>query len=103
MINGVMHIVAAVLFAVISVHEGMNLIWIGIAGVYLLTGIINLVAHALRIRKIEKAAKKAEQEKQTWLQVRQDINEEFPYVRQEYFPLYLQNFPESPFFPSYSE
>ena len=64
MINGVMHIVAAVLFAVISVHEGMNLIWIGIAGVYLVTGIINLVAHALRIRKIEKAAKKAEQEKQ---------------------------------------
>ena len=62
MINGVMHIVAAVLFAVISVHEGMNLIWMGIAGVYMVTGIVNLAAHALRIRKMEKAAKKAEQE-----------------------------------------
>ena len=64
MINGVMHIVAAVLFAVMSIHEGMNLIWMGIAGVYLATGIINLIIHALKIRKIEKAAKKAEQEKQ---------------------------------------
>ena len=64
MINGVMHIVAAVLFAVMSIHEGMNLIWMGIAGVYLVTGIINLTVHALKIRKIEKAAKKAEQEKQ---------------------------------------
>ena len=64
MINGVMHIVAAVLFAVVSVHEGMNLIWMGIAGVYLVMGIINLTVHALKIRKMERAAKKAEQENQ---------------------------------------
>ncbi len=64
MINGVMHIVAAVLFAVIAVKEGMNIIWMGIAGMYLVTGVINLVIHTLKIRKIEKAAKKAEQEKQ---------------------------------------
>ena len=64
MINGVMHIVAAVLFAVISIKEGTSVIWMGIAGVYLVTGIINLVIHALKIRKMEKAAKKAEQNAQ---------------------------------------
>ena len=61
MINGVMHIVAAVLFAVISLDGGFSPIWMGIAGLYLVTGIVNLAAHALRIRKIEKAAKKADQ------------------------------------------
>ena len=35
MINGVMHIVAAVLFGVISIKEGTNVIWMGIAGIYL--------------------------------------------------------------------
>lgn len=61
MINGVLHIVAAVLFAVVSVQNGMNIIWLGIAGVYLVSGVINLAIHALKIRKMEKAAKKAEQ------------------------------------------
>lgn len=63
MINGVMHIVAAVLFAVISLNGGFNVIWMAIAGVYLVTGIINLAIHALKIRKMEKAAKKAEESK----------------------------------------
>ena len=62
MINGVMHIVAAVLFAVVSLNEGINLVWMGIAGIYLVAGIINLIAHALKVRKMEKAAKKAETE-----------------------------------------
>ena len=62
MINGVMHIVAAVLFAVVSLNEGINMVWMGIAGVYLVTGIINLIVHALKVRKMEKAAKKAEAE-----------------------------------------
>ena len=64
MINGVMHIVAAVLFAVISIKEGTSVIWMGIAGIYLITGIINLAIHGLKIRKMEKAAKKAEQSAQ---------------------------------------
>ena len=64
MINGVLHIVAAVLFAVVSVQNGLNIIWMGIAGVYLVTGVINLAIHALKIRKMEKAAKKAEQKNQ---------------------------------------
>ena len=65
MINGVMHIVAAVLFAVIAVKEGISIIWLGVAAVYLITGVINLTIHALKIRKIEKAAKKAELNHQT--------------------------------------
>ena len=64
MINGVMHIVAAVLFAVIAVKEGISIIWLSVAAVYLVTGVINLVIHTLKIRKIEKAAKKAEQNQQ---------------------------------------
>ena len=64
MINGVMHIVAAVLFGVISIKEGTNVIWMGIAGIYLVTGIINLAIHGLKIRKMEKAAKTAEQNNQ---------------------------------------
>ena len=64
MINGVMHIVAAVLFGVISVKEGTSMIWMAIAGIYLVTGVVNLAIHALKIRKMEKAAKKAEQANQ---------------------------------------
>ena len=64
MINGVMHIVAAVLFAVIAVNGGFNMMWMGIAGIYLVTGVVNLAIHALKIRKMEKAAKEAEQANQ---------------------------------------
>ena len=64
MINGVMHIVAAVLFAVIAIEEGANIIWLGIAGIYLATGVINLSIHGLKMRKMEKAAKKAEKSNQ---------------------------------------
>ena len=64
MINGVLHIVAAVLFAVIALQGGFNPIWMGIACVYLAAGVINLSIHALKIRKMERAAKKAEQNSQ---------------------------------------
>ena len=60
MINGVLQIVAAVLFAVISLNEGINIIWMGIAGLYLVVGIVNLIVHSVKVKKIEKAAKKAE-------------------------------------------
>ena len=62
MVNGVMHIVAAVLFAVVALDKNVNVIWMGIAGIYLITGIINLIIHALKVRRMEKAAKKAESE-----------------------------------------
>lgn len=60
MVNGVMHIVAAVLFAVISLDGGLNYIWMGVAVVYLVTGILNLLGHAIKVKKMERAAKKAE-------------------------------------------
>ena len=61
MINGVLHIVAAVLFAVVSLNDGLNMVWMAIAGIYLAAGIINLIVHAVKVKKIEKAAKKAEE------------------------------------------
>ena len=63
MINGVLHIVAAVLFAVVSLNDGLNIVWMAIAGIYLAAGIINLIVHAVKVKKIEKAAKKAEEKK----------------------------------------
>ena len=60
MVNGVMHIVAAVLFAVISLDGGLNYIWMGVAVIYLVTGILNLLGHAIKVKKMERAAKKAE-------------------------------------------
>ena len=63
MINGVIHIVAAVLFAVVSLNKGLDTIWMGIAIGYLAVGIVNLVIHAVKVKKMELAAKKAETEK----------------------------------------
>lgn len=63
MINGVMHIVAAVLFAVVSINGDMDMIWMGIAAVYLVVGVINLVIHAIKVKRMENAAKKAENKK----------------------------------------
>lgn len=62
MVNGVMHIVAAVLFAVISLDGGLNYIWMGVAVIYLVTGILNLLGHAIKVKRIERAARKAEKQ-----------------------------------------
>lgn len=65
MINGVLEIVAAVLFAVIALNKGVDMIWITIAGVYLVCGVLNLAAHTLRNFRKQKAAEKAAAEKAT--------------------------------------
>ena len=59
MINGVMSIVAAVLFAVVALGEGMNVIWLTIAGIYLVWGILNLVVYAVKNSRKQKAAQQA--------------------------------------------
>lgn len=59
MINGVMEIVAAVLFAVISLDKGVDMIWLSIAGVYLVSGILNLIVYVIRNNRKQKAAVKA--------------------------------------------
>ena len=51
MINGVMHIVAAVLFAVVYLFGDMGMLWLWIGAVYLVFGILNLVFYALRNHK----------------------------------------------------
>ena len=59
MINGVMSIVAAVLFAVVAISDGMNVIWFAIAGIYLVWGILNLIVYAVRNSRKQKAAQQA--------------------------------------------
>lgn len=59
MINGVMSIVAAVLFAVVAMGDGMNVIWLTIAGIYLVWGILNLIVYSVRNSRKQKAAQQA--------------------------------------------
>ena len=63
MINGVLNIVAAVLFAVVSLKDGFAPVWMVIAGIYLLAGIVDLIVHSVKVHRMKKAALKAEQEK----------------------------------------
>ena len=63
MINGVLEIVAAVLFAVVGLSSELKTIWLGIATVYLICGILNLVIYAVRNYRRRKAAEKAAAEK----------------------------------------
>ena len=69
MINGVLFIVAAVLFAVLYLFEGLGVMWLWIAGFYLVAGILNLVMHVLKekakIRAANKKAAKTAQEAET--------------------------------------
>ena len=59
MINGVMSIVAAVLFAVVAISEGMDVIWLAIAGIYLVWGILNLIVYSVRNNRKQKVAQQA--------------------------------------------
>ena len=64
MINGVMHIVAAVLFAVVYLFSEMGIMWLWIGAVYLVLGICNLIGVSIRNSKRQKeAARKAEEAK----------------------------------------
>ena len=59
MVNGVMSIVAAVLFDVVALSEGVNPIWLTIAGIYLVWGILNLIVYAVKNIRKQKAAQTA--------------------------------------------
>lgn len=67
MINGVLLIVAAVLFAVLYLLEGLGILWLWIAAFYLVAGILDLIFHAVKekakVRAANKKAVKAENEK----------------------------------------
>lgn len=58
MINGVLHIVAAVLFAVVNLFGGLGKLWLWVACVYLLAGILNLVIYYVKNRSRIHAANK---------------------------------------------
>lgn len=58
MVNGVVQIVAAVLFAVVFLSTDMGMIWLWIAGVYLAIGVGNLVIYVLRSKHQLRAARK---------------------------------------------
>lgn len=61
MVNGVLLIVAAVLFAVLYLLEGLGIMWLWIAAFYLIAGILDLVFHAVKEKvKVRSAKKKAE-------------------------------------------
>ena len=63
MINGVMHIVAAVLFAMVYLFGNMGIMWLWIGAAYLVLGILNLAAYAARNHKKQKqSAKEAAKE-----------------------------------------
>ena len=48
MINGVLLIIAAVLFAVVHLFGGLGVMWLWIAGFYLAAGIVDLAVHVIR-------------------------------------------------------
>ena len=61
MVNGVLLIVAAVLFAVLYLFEGLGIMWLWIAAFYLVAGIMDLVMHVVKEKvKVRSANKKAE-------------------------------------------
>jgi len=58
MINGVLLVVAAVLFAVLYLFEDLGVMWLWIAGFYLVVGILDLVMHVLKEKAKIRAANK---------------------------------------------
>ena len=58
MINGVLLIVAAVLFAVLYLFEGLSILWLWIAAFYFGAGVLDLVLHVLKEKAKVRAANK---------------------------------------------
>lgn len=74
MINGVLLIVAAVLFAVVHLFGGLTIMWLWIAAVYLAAGVVNLTVYYLKNKTRlhaanKKAAKTAKQAEEAMKQV----------------------------------
>ena len=60
MINGVLLIVAAVLFAVVHLFGGLGVMWLWIAAFYLAAGVLDLILHVVKEKaKVRAANKKA--------------------------------------------
>ncbi len=58
MINGVLLIVAAVLFAVLYLFEGLGIMWLWIAGFYFVAGVLDLIFYVVKEKSKVRAANK---------------------------------------------
>ena len=58
MVNGVIEIVAGVLFAFVYITGDRSVIWLWIGGAYCVFGVLNLLAYAIRNKSKLRAAKK---------------------------------------------
>ena len=58
MINGVLLIIAAVLFAVLYLFEGLGIMWLWIAGFYFVSGVLDLILHVVKEKSKVRAANK---------------------------------------------
>ena len=58
MINGVLLIIAAVLFAVLYLFEDLGIMWLWIAGFYIVVGVLDLGMHVLKEKAKIRAANK---------------------------------------------
>ena len=58
MINGVLLIIAAVLFAVLYLFEGLGIMWLWIAGFYFVSGVLDLILHVVKEKARVRAANK---------------------------------------------
>ena len=63
MINGVVQIIAAVLFAVVHLSTEMGSIWLWIAAAYLVIGIANLIFYVLKSKHQLHVARKEAKKK----------------------------------------
>lgn len=76
MINGVLLIIAAVLFAVVYLFGGLGIMWLWIAAFYLVAGIVDLVLHVVKEKyKVHKANKLAEKTAQEALKSKKQAEE----------------------------
>ena len=89
MINGVLLIIAAVLFAVLYLFEGLGMMWLWIAAFYFVAGVLDLVIHVLKekgkiraankqaaktAREAEESRKQAEEAKKKLEEPKQEVN-----------------------------
>lgn len=91
MINGVLLIVAAVLFAVVHLFGGLGMMWMWVAAVYLAAGVINLTIYYIKNRsrihaankQAAKNAKQAEEAKKQMEAVKQEQTAKLPEAVEE--------------------
>jgi hypothetical protein len=87
MINGVLLIIAAVLFAVLYLFEGLGILWLWIAAFYLVAGILDLVIHVLkekgRLRAANKQAAKTAKEAEESRKLAEEAKKKLEEPKQE--------------------